>query len=429
MDKVSKQLASEPTETLQSPVWLYRLCCIALTVTAMTFAIRAGILQQLSGQYSLSDSELGWINAMAFLGFPLATLTGGALYNWLGAKRLLMAAFVGHLLGLGLTISAEGFWSLLVSTFFIGLANGAVEAGANPLIATLYPQQKTKMLNRFHMWFPGGIFIGAIVSQSINHYGGSWQIQIASMLLPTLVYGVMLWLIPASRFKLKQTQLVLTANTSSNFKQLMSPLFLLLLLCMTLTATTELGTQQWIDRILGASGASPMSALALMTVIMMSGRYYCGALSDKVGIVGVLFGSSILACCGLVALSHATGWTVYAATVIFALGVTCFWPTMLAAVAHYFPQTGALGLSVMGGVGMFAVSIWQPVIGRLIDNANAQAQAIQLNGEAAQLYAGQLVLSYLAILPLLLIVCFWFLLVKLENSRAAGLFKFNGGRP
>ena len=102
---------------------LFWLSCISLIVTAMTFAIRAGILGQLSQEFALSDTELGWINAMAFLGFPIATMFGGLLYNFLGAKKLVLIAFVGHILGLLLTMSAEGFWTLLISSFFIGFAN------------------------------------------------------------------------------------------------------------------------------------------------------------------------------------------------------------------------------------------------------------------------------------------------------------------
>ena len=122
---------------------LFIACCIALTVTAMTFAIRAGILGQLSQDFNLSDTELGWVNAMAFLGFPVATMFGGLLYNTLGAKKLVIIAFVGHMLGLILTITADGFLTLLISSFCIGFANGAVEAGCNPLIADIYNKNKT----------------------------------------------------------------------------------------------------------------------------------------------------------------------------------------------------------------------------------------------------------------------------------------------
>ena len=56
---------------------LFNASCIALTVTAMTFAIRAGILSQLGTDFGLTDRQLGHINQMAFFGFPLATVLGG----------------------------------------------------------------------------------------------------------------------------------------------------------------------------------------------------------------------------------------------------------------------------------------------------------------------------------------------------------------
>ncbi|MFP3454104.1 MFS transporter, partial [Bacillus sp. SIMBA_154] len=104
---------------------IFRLCCIALIVTSMTFAIRAGILVQLGEQFGLTSTQLGWVNAMAFLGFPIATMLGGIIYNAIGAKKLVALAFACHLLGLLLTISADGFWALLISTFLIGFANGS----------------------------------------------------------------------------------------------------------------------------------------------------------------------------------------------------------------------------------------------------------------------------------------------------------------
>lgn len=103
-----------------NPQRLFTACCIALIVTAMTFAIRAGILNQLSAQFDFNNTQLGWINGMAFLGFPVAMMFGGLIYNLVGARALMYLAFVCHLLGLFLTITASGFWTLLLSSFFIG---------------------------------------------------------------------------------------------------------------------------------------------------------------------------------------------------------------------------------------------------------------------------------------------------------------------
>ncbi len=393
---------------------LFVASCIALTVTSMTFAIRAGILTQLSADFGLSDTRLGYINAMAFLGFPIATVLGGLLYNSLGPRTLALIAFVGHLFGLVLTIFATGFWSLLISTFFIGFANGAVEAACNPLIAESYPNRKTTMLNRFHVWFPGGIVIGALISKFFTDAGLSWQAQIAVMLLPTAIYGWMMFRLtfPSTRH--------FETSTSNNLKALFTPLFLFMTFCMTLTATAELGTQQWIERILSASGASPMLMLALITGLMAVGRYFAGSLIQRLNPVGVLLASAIVATAGIYGMSIATGGLVYVAAILFALGVTYFWPTMVGFVAEQIPQAGALGMSVIAGAGILAVSIWQPVIGGWIDSARQQAVEQNLTGSAADLVAGQAALSNLSVFPMVLIVAFTalFIFTRRKSSQA-----------
>ena len=435
---------------------LFNASCIALAVTAMTFAIRAGILNQLGVDFKLSDTELGWVNAMAFLGFPIATMIGGPLYNAIGPKKIMWVAFISHLLGLFLTIMAGGFWGLLISTLFIGFANGSVEAACNPMIANMYADNKTTMLNKFHVWFPGGIVIGALVSAMMTQFNTGWQMQIAIMLLPTLIYG---WLIfgqefpdtPSTRkidFKalfpptyltivllfvlIAASDLTLShwfpGEVSGYVKYLLiailigliykyfGMLFTFLALCMTLTATSELGTQQWVEKILGNSGAHPMLILAMVTGLMAIGRYFGGPLIHKFKPTGILLGSAIIATIGIYLMSQATGGMVYIAAVLFAIGVMYFWPTMIGAVAEYTPTTGALGISFIGGVGMFATSLWQPIIGGWLDTERALALSQGISEEAANLQAGQATLANLAIFPAILIVGFGMLYFILKNE-------------
>lgn len=390
---------------------IFIICCLALLVTSMTFAIRAGILSQLGQEFALNDSQLGWVNAMAFLGFPVAMMIGGALYNTLGAKKLLLIAFIFHLAGLFLTMSAEGFWGLLISTFFIGFANGAVEAGCNPLIAETYPNNKTTMLNRFHVWFPGGIVIGALISKAMTDAGLGWQLQIAVMLIPAFIYGVM-------TLKQEFPQAVARqSSTRDNVKALFSPLFIFMAICMTLTTTAELGTQQWIERILGASGASPMFIMALITGLMAVGRYFAGPVIHRLNPVGVLLFSAVVATLGIYAMSIATGSMVYIAAILFAIGVMYFWPTMVGFVAENIPESGALGMSMIGGAGMFALSLWNPVIGSWIDSAREKATAAAITGVDPELVAGQSVLSNLALFPATLIIAFTFLYIYMSKKK------------
>ena len=379
---------------------IFFACCLSLVVTAMTFAIRAGILSELSAEFSFSDTQLGWINSMAFLGFPVATMFGGLIYNHIGAKSLMLIAFAGHVLGLLLTIFSQGFWGLLLSTFCIGFANGSVEAGANPLIADIYHKNKTTMLNKFHVWFPGGIVIGALVAFVMTSLGLGWQLQIAVMLIPTAAYG---YLIVTQTFPPMENSEV---STTTNIISLFSPLYIFMLVCMTLTAMTELGTQQWVERILGESGAHPMLILAMVSGLMAVGRFFAGPIVHALNPAGVLLGGAVVATAGIYLMSIAAGGMVYVAAMLFAIGVTYFWPTMLGFIGEYRPRTGALGLSLIGGLGMFSVSLWNPVIGSWLDNARQQALASGVSQEAANLAAGQATLSNLVLFPLSLVILF-----------------------
>lgn len=391
--------------TTINPNRLFTACCVALIVTAMTFAIRAGILTQLSADFNFDNTQLGWINGMAFLGFPVAMMFGGLIYNAVGARTLMYLAFACHLLGLGLTITASGFWTLLLSSFFIGFANGSVEAACNPLIADIYHTRKTAMLNKFHVWFPGGIVIGALVSTLMTKLGLGWQWQIAIMIIPTFIYGFMIFGQPFPSMANSET------STATNIRALFSPLFIFMFFCMTVTAASEFGTQQWVDRLFGESGAHPMLVLALVTGLMALGRFFAGPIVEALNPVGVLLMSAVVTTIGIFLLSSASGGMIYVAAMVFAIGVTYFWPTMIGFISEYQPKTGALGMSLLGGAGMFSMSVWNPVIGSWLDDAKAEAIANGVAAEAVELTAGQATLQNLALFPAFLIIAFTLLFI------------------
>jgi len=388
-----------------NPQRLFTACCIALIVTSMTFAIRAGILTELSVKFNFNNTELGWINGMAFLGFPIAMMFGGFIYNYVGARTLLYLAFICHVLGLALTISASGFWTLLLSSFFIGFANGSVEAACNPLIADIYHTRKTAMLNKFHVWFPGGIVIGSLVSALMTKLGLGWQLQIAVMLIPTAIYG---WMILGQKFPEAANS---ETSTATNIKALISPLFIFMMVCMTMTAISEFGAQQWVGRIFESSDVHPMMILALTAGLMALGRFFAGPLVHAFNPAGVLVMSAIVTTIGLLLLSQASGYMIYLSAAVFALGVTYFWPTMIGFTSEYMPKTGALGMSLIGGAGMFSVSVWNPVIGGWLDDAKKAAIESGVTGEAVELVAGQATLQSLAMIPGVLIIAFGVLFI------------------
>lgn len=404
------------------PNRLFVLSCLALCVTAMTFAIRAGMLNDLGTEFSLTKAQLGWTASMAFFGFPAATIIGGLLYNSIGPRLIMIVAFLGHLLGLGLTIFAGGFMGLMISTFFVGFANGSVEAACNPMIANMYRENKTTMLNKFHVWFPGGIVVGSLAALVIKKlFSGAgnptWKLEIAIMIIPTLVYGYMIF---TTKFPDVQKDKSDLTDTGKNLKSLLSPLFIFMCILMTITATTELGTQQWVGSLLESSGANPLIILAIVTGLMAVGRYFAGPLVHALNPSGVLLFSAVVTTLGVFLLSIATGPMTYVAAIVFAIGVCYFWPTMVGFIGEYMPQTGALGMSIIGGVGMMGLAMWQPVIGGWIDSETAKAEASGVVGDAVQLAAGQATLGKILLFPIVLILAYGLLFALRRKFQTGG---------
>ncbi len=397
---------------------LFLASCFALITTAFSFSIRAGILPQLGEQFSLTAEQLGFINSMWFLGFPIAMIIGGLVYHSVGPKVIMQIAFVSHALGILLTIYPEllgGYNGLLVSTFLIGLGNGCTEAACNPMIADAYEGgEMSKMLNRFHMWFPGGIVVGSLISKFMTDAGASWQTQIWFIIIPTIIYAVLFW---GQAFPKPKSEAV--TSVGENLKAMFTPLYIFMFCCMALTAITEFGPQQWTGLIMSKSGASPMIILALVTGLMAVIRYFAGPIVAKVGQTGVLLGSAILATIGIYLFSTQTGSMAYVSAVFFAMGVALFWPNMVGFVAREVPLSGALGMSIIGGVGMFSTSIFQPIIGKWIDSAKAEKMAAGLTGDEMELAAGQATLNTMVLFPLILVVAFTLLYFYMKRKEAS----------
>ena len=205
---------------------LFNGSCFALITTAFTFSIRAGILPQLGEAFGLSAEQLGFINSMWFLGFPISMIIGGLVYHTFGPKNIMMVAFVCHTTGILLTIFAGGYTTLLISTLLIGIGNGCTEAACNPMIADMYSGVKMqKMLARFHMWFPGGILVGSLISFFMTRMGFGWEAQMWVTMIPTIIYAVLFY---GKAFP--KPQLEEANSLAENFKAMLSPVYIFLFL-------------------------------------------------------------------------------------------------------------------------------------------------------------------------------------------------------
>jgi len=223
-----------------------------------------------------------------------------------------------------------------------------------------------------------------------------------------------------------QTERVVSGFTYKDMlKACVSPLFLFMVFCMLLTASTELGTNQWIAALLSNVSHNPILLLVWISGIMAATRQFGGILIHNLKSTVVLLVSAILAFAGLILLGNTSGVMVFAAAAVFALGVAFFWPSMLGFVSENVPTSGALGLAIMGGIGFLGGAIAQPVMGAIFDAQTAVAvpagqtlatlkAAAAGTKEAAtwaqvQLAGGAHTLLFVAIVPGILIIAFTYL--------------------
>ena len=302
---------------------------------------------------------------------------------------------------------------VLVSLLLTGLGWGAVEAASNPMVAALYPEEKTHRLNILHAWWPAGIVVGGLLGVAIGAMGWSWQLNMFLLMVPALVLA---WLVATSTFPVTE-RVAAGVSYSEMLRELIRrPLFWLFWLCMYLTAAAELAPGQWVNislsNIVGMQG---ILLLVYVSALMFVMRHFAGPIVTRISSMGLMFCSCIAAGVGLYLLSLADSPILaFAAATVWGMGVCYLWPTMLAIVAERFPRGGAVALGLMGFAGGMAIQFVLPQMGAVFDSAKADAaggadKLASLSPEAMEAairYASVESFQFVAIIPLLLLPVF-----------------------
>lgn len=366
--------------------WLFVLSCIALVTSAFTFIIRGDVLQDVGRDYGFEQGFNGTMEGAVFWGMALSLLVGGFICDVIGMKNVMWLAFTSHVIGtLGIVLAPEfadkstSLWWLVGFSFIQGCGNGFTETGINPLIATLYPREKTHYLNILHAWWPGGLILGGILATVagdglylqpgepvIRGLDIDWRASLCMIFVPAAVYGFML--LTASFPKTERVASGVT--TGQMLAEAVRPGFLLMAFCMLLTASTELGPQKWQESVMRSlADVSGTVVLVYTSAMMFVLRHFAGPIAHRISPIGLLLVSSVLSGIGLFLLSTASSAaTAFGYATIFGLGIAYFWPTMLGVTAERFPRGGAMTLCLMGTVGNAAIGFTIPNMGAIADH-------------------------------------------------------------
>ena len=356
--------------------------CLALIPTGSSFALVSNILTQLKQEFILTNYQVGLIAGAALWGMAISLLVLGPLLEGFGLKNGARMAFFGHLLGITIMIAAvtqvgnpSAFWILMLGAVTLAVGNGMIEVAGNPLVAALYPEQKTTRLNYFHAFFPIGIVAGGITGFLLQTYGGGlgrWPFQLAVIYIPILIYGYMV--LPQRFPKTENAEAGLPVAEMFRFT-LSSPLFLAILIAMGVAISLELGPMRWIPSVLQNAGMHGILVLVWTSGWMVVLRLLAHHFVDRLSPTGMLSIGAVLLFTGLMWMSFATGLvTALGAATLFAWGVAFNFPTIVGLVSERLPRTGSLGIVLTAGVGLGAAgAIGVPLMGKIADRHLAAA--------------------------------------------------------
>lgn len=397
----------------KSDKWLFWGCFIALITTAFGFILRAFLMGEWSKEFNLSATQAGELFGVGLWPFAISIVIFSLIIDKIGYKVAMYFGFVCHITSLLMTVTANSYEALYWANFVVALGNGTVEAYINPVVATQFNKEKARWLNILHAGWPGGLVLGGVLTIALG--GMDWHTKMWLLAIPAVVYVVILavqqfpvnervaagvsyrdmlkevgalgafiivflifaelarvilpkvlspeTLAGASQYLNLQVGAGIAAVVAIGFfayvRSLGRPLFVLLLVMMVPLATTELGVDSWVtDLVKPMLGENGVYVLLYTSLLMMILRFVSGPILHKLSPVGVLAVCSGLAALGLVALSSATsGFLIFAAATLYAVGKTFFWPTMLGVVSEQVPKGGALALNATGGVGMLGVGV------------------------------------------------------------------------
>lgn len=397
---------------------LFAMSFAAITATSFCFILRALVIGHWGTEFALSETQKGELAGVGLWPFAISIVLISLIIDKVGFKLTYWFAAICHIVGMALLFMATGYWMLYIGTFIMALGNGAVEAAANPLIATAYSHDKPKWLNRLHAGWPGGMILGGLLAMALGYFApqAGWRITVGLMIIPVLIYT---FLLLKQKFPVSErvahgisyktmlgeagfiSAFILAALIMLEIGRVFSlptvsvmgmslpavalavaavaalvyaffagspgrPLYILLLVLMMPLAVTELATDSWISELMGPEmqkiGLAAGWVLIYTNLIVFVIRIFAGTLIEKFKPLGVLAFASGVAAVGIFLMAGATGPAILAAATLYGIGKSFFWGTSMAVASEQFPKAGAIGINMFGGAGMLAAGILGTVL-------------------------------------------------------------------
>jgi len=412
---------------------------LALAAAGVGFVFRVMMPDIWGEEFQITGAQVGAIFGASLWPIAVTMIIFSIWIDKIGYKVSMFIALGLQATSVALTFICKDASTLMIASIFGGLGHGIIEAVINPLCASIYRDQKSKMLNILHAAWPAGIVAGGVF-YLLSYESMAWRTTFLFMLIPIIAYGILFSLchhypvderveanvsnrdmlqefgglgaflaITFLFYELSNQFMGYTGIAGGAFKEYLlyislaiglvgglafgksvgskgKWLFFFLCLLMIPLATAELATDGWIQSLMRPVLAEEYNmhagwAIVASAFIMMVLRFFAGVPLKFMSPPALLVFSSIFSIIGLYLLSGATGVMIFLAFAFYGVGQTFYWPTVLGFVSEQFPKGGAMTLNTVSAMGLLTVGIFGfPFLGAVKDSFDAKA--VQANQPA-----------------------------------------------
>ena len=275
-----------PAPLQQSPTRTLKTCCGVHMVHDGLSDVSYVLLPLLAQAFGLNLAQVGMIRTAHRVAMAAFQLPAGFIAERFGERNLLA---LGTLLS-GLAFIAlgyaNGFWMIIISLFFAGMGSAVQHPLSSTIISHAYPGAgRRTALGTYNFAGDVGKFVfGGIVSLCVL-VGISWQAPVVGFGVAAILTAIAIfcWIANTHTHSAAMPKPKIQGWGIRN-----KPAFAALCMVDIVDSMTRTGFLTFIAFLLIAKGVPDgWAALAVPLVLIggMAGKYFCGVLAEKLGVI------------------------------------------------------------------------------------------------------------------------------------------------